>query len=55
VADGSEDEIVRRRCRLRTKDGRFEPYRLGLVPMSRQDRDRVDEVLFVAVPITDGP
>lgn len=55
VTDGSENEIVRRRCRLRTKDGRVEPYRLGLVPMSRQDRDRVDEVLFVAVPITDGP
>lgn len=55
VAASDEDEIVRRRCHLRTKDGRATPFRLGLVPLSRPEREQASEVLFVAVPVDDGP
>jgi PAS domain S-box-containing protein len=51
VAGGDTDEIVRRRCHLQTKDGAEAAFRLGLVPLSRREREHADEVLFVAVPL----
>jgi len=53
VSQGDDDRIVRHRCRLRDREGRIEQYRLGLVPLSRQDREHADEVLLVAVPVID--
>jgi PAS domain-containing protein len=53
LATADEHRIVRRHCRLLTVDGRLESFRLGLTPLSRQDRDHADEVLLVAVPVLD--
>jgi len=53
VSTGDEGAIVRSRCRLRTRDGRLEGFRLGLVALSRHSREQADEVLLVAVPVVD--
>ncbi len=53
LASGDEHRIVRDQCDLRTADGRLVRYRLGMAPLSRHDREHADEVLLVAVPVTD--
>ena len=53
IAAGDGHRIIRDRCDLRTADGRFQRYRLGLAPLSRQNREHADEVLLVAVPMID--